>query len=582
MAPDGGIHNCDIVDIQLNTLDDLFLGNSAGACSCTDADGIGNNNILGIVHVQILTGDPAGAVKAPDLAVHTVLDHADGHDSAGGDFLADGLGIVGSFGMCSGSGLGNAGEGVSQDICSGSHIQLVVLHVHLGVGQQDPAFGGTAPLVAVDELDLVDVNMVAVSQSANDGVIGTGFAADVQIACAVDNCGSHYGRISLVGVGSSRVILNCVPVGVAQSDPAQSVAAFICNLAPQQAGAHLGGDDTKLITLLVAAVGLAGDTCVCTAVQSAVGNGDGDVDFKTVADVGVAADQNPAGATLQTAPAVALGIDVITVHDHIGIGVGADVLGILGIVIDIGGSQQALTLPVVDDLGIGVGNAGGLPAGIQSLFILVSGQMGNPDLLTVFLHVPAQEDLVLQGRHRSGNGVQVLVEILSVTAVGAFSHSGIGIFQDVVNVSIVAGSNIGVCTVQVHIGLHHTALLSSQLPGAAGVVTGGLADGIQESVAGETVLDGALQHTAAAQPGSAAVVGQHDQSVELILRQGETGRIDSALQLSQLGTQSLVGLLLADGVHRMISALLGTDGAVTVAPFGAVLLTFLAIILHLL
>ena len=208
----------------------------------SDVQRIADNRELGRDKVKVIVGRPAGLGNHVGLTVLVSLldrpvclhpDHAVSNRRVGdlktrGTRL-DGIAVVGT-----GSGLhigGEIGAGVHESdlesVVQNARVGNVLVgeHLNTGVGQADPAGGGTTPAVAVDRANLENIDRGILCKAADDLVVHTGIAAGVQIAVVGNGCSGN-GR-GVVGVTGSGAVIDGAPVGVHQGDPAHSHAVLL-------------------------------------------------------------------------------------------------------------------------------------------------------------------------------------------------------------------------------------------------------------------------------------------------------------------------------------------------------------------
>ena len=475
----------------------------------------------------------------------------------------DGIAVVGT-----GSGLhigGEIGAGVHESdlesVVQNARVGNVLIgeHLNIGVGQADPAGGGTTPAVTVDRANLENIDRGILCKTADDLVVHTGIAAGVQVA--VIGNGRRGNGSGVVGVAGSGAVIDGAPVGVHQGDPANGHAVFF-HLTPGLG--CVGGDDLQLCAGLVGAGQGAGSAVVGTSVDIGVGDRDGHIDL-AAGVIGIAAvalsgglEQNPSVSRGgQLAPSVAIVIDKVLDRGNGGSVLidGAERLHVLlgrnGVDIQrnqLGHLQRLIdAMHVRKVIGI-VGRHGGcLPAGPQRLTVIAARQRGNQGAV-ILRGVPAHELVAGAGGGRNmSRGFRRVKEY----AVGARSvlrkGADIGI---VCNGAEAAGRYIGINPVLVHIDFD---LSAAEII----LIARPVAHGLQQVIGAGLADNGALDNAAAAHPGIAHVEGEQNQSVMLALGQrqavGGSKGVDLRVQIQNQLAQSLVSLRLGNGMLFLIN-----------------------------
>ncbi len=437
---------------------------------------------------------------------------------------------------------------------------LIGKHLYGGVGQADPAGGGTAPTVAVDGANLKNIHRVVLCKSADDLVIHTGIAADVQIA-VVSN-GSRGNGSGVVGVAGRGTVIDGAPVGVHQGDPAHGHAVLL-HLAPGLG--FVGSNDLQLRTGSVDTGLGAGSAVAGTSVDVGVGDCDSDIELTAGVIAAVilgSAKQNPL-VSLQSAPSIAVVIKEIPVYRDFGYLFAVDLLDRLSVllagnIVDVQSSQLRHLQCFVDVMYILASSidffrrqGSLLPSSPQFLAIAACRQRRNPHAAFSF-RVPADKLKPGAGGRRNMSRGLSRVKNHAVCARTTLRES--------TNVRIVrnsaktAGHNIGIDSVLVHIDFD---LSAAEII----VVACPVAHGLQQIVGTGIADDGILDNAAAGHPCSAHVEGEHNQSVMLALGQGQlVGRskgVDLLIQTQDHFAQSLVSLCLSDGVLVFIPTSVG-------------------------
>ena len=566
------------MDFHFHALGELEYELVAAASILSDVQAVADNRELGRDKVKVAVGCPAGLGNHFGLTVlvglldrpvclhpnHAVSNRRIGDLESRGTCL-DGIAVVGI-----GSGLrigGEIGAGVHEgdleSVVQNARVGNVLIgeHLNIGVGQADPAGGGTTPAVAVDRANLENIDRGILCKAADDLVVHTGIAAGVQVAVIGNGCRGNGGGV--VGVAGSGAVIDGAPVGVHQGDPANRHAVFL-HLTPGLG--CVGGDDLQLCSGLVGAGQGAGGAVVGTSVDIGVGDRDGHIDlaagvFGIAAALSGGLEQNPSVSRGgQLAPSVAIVIDKVLDRGNGGSVLidGAEGLHVLlgGNGIDIQRNQLGHLQRLIDAMHVRkvigiVGRHGGcLPAGPQRLTVIAARQRGNQGAV-ILRGVPAHELVAGAGGGRNmSRGFRRVKEY----AVGACSvlrnGAGIGI---VCNGAEAAGRYIGINPVLVHIDFD---LSAAEII----LIARPVAHGLQQVIGAGLADNGTPDNAAAAHPGIAHVEGEQNQSVMLALGQrqavGGSKGVDLRVQIQNQLAQSLIGLRLRDGVLACIRAVL--------------------------
>ena len=579
LAPDFLADKLDLVDFHFHALGELEYELVVAASSLSDVQAVADNRELGRDKVKVIVGRPAGLGNHVGLTVLVSLldrpvclhpDHAVSNRRVGdlktrGTRL-DGIAVVGT-----GSGLhigGEIGAGVHESdlesVVQNARVGNVLVgeHLNTGVGQADPAGGGTTPAVAVDRANLENIDRGILCKAADDLVVHTGIAAGVQIAVVGNGRRGNGGGV--VGVTGSGAVIDGAPVGVHQGDPANRHAVFF-HLTPGLG--FVGSDNLQLRTGGVDTVLGAGSAVTGASVNIGVGNRNGHIDLAAgvIAIAAVALPgrlkQNPSvSGCRQLAPSVASIIDKVLDRGNGGSVFldGAERLHVLlgGNGVDIQRNQLGHLQCLIDAMHIArtvnaVGCQRGILPGSPQLFAVAAcRQSGNP-FATLFCGIPAYE---LEAGAGGGRNMSRGFRRVKEYAVGARSvlrkGADIGI---VCNGAEAAGRYIGINPVLVHIDFD---LSAAEII----LIARPVAHGLQQVIGAGLADDGALDNAAAAHPGIAHVEGEQNQSVMLALGQrqavGGSKGVDLRVQIQNQLAQSLIGLRLGDGVLACISAVL--------------------------
>ena len=567
------------MDFHFHALGELEYELVVAASSLSDVQAVADNRELGRDKVKVIVGRPAGLGNHVGLTVLVSLldrpvclhpDHAVSNRRVGdlktrGTRL-DGIAVVGT-----GSGLhigGEIGAGVHESdlesVVQNARVGNVLVgeHLNTGVGQADPAGGGTTPAVTVDRANLENIDRGILCKAADDLVVHTGIAAGVQIAVVGNGSGGNGGGV--VGVTGSGAVIDGAPVGVHQGDPAHGHAVLL-HLTPGLG--FVGSDDLQLRTGGVDTVLGAGSAVTGASVNIGVGNRNGHIDLATVV-IAIAAvalpgrlKQNPSiSGCRQLAPSVAIIIDKVLDRGNGGSVFldGAERLHVLlgGNGVDIQRNQLGHLQCLIDAMHIGkvigiVGrHRGCLPAGPQRLTVIAARQRGNQRAV-ILCGVPAHELVAVSGGSRDMLGSLGRVKEQGVGGRIVRSYdTAIGI---ICNGAEAAGRYIGINPVLVHIDFD---LSAAEII----LIARPVAHGLQQVIGAGLADDGALDNAAAAHPGIAHVEGEQNQSVMLALGQrqavGGSKGVDLRVQIQNQLAQSLVSLRLGDGVLACISAVL--------------------------
>ena len=567
------------MDFHFHALGELEYELVVAASSLSDVQAVADNRELGRDKVKVIVGRPAGLGNHVGLTVLVSLldrpvclhpDHAVSNRRVGdlktrGTRL-DGIAVVGT-----GSGLhigGEIGAGVHESdlesVVQNARVGNVLVgeHLNTGVGQADPAGGGTTPAVAVDRANLENIDRGILCKAADDLVVHTGIAAGVQIAVVGNGRRGNGGGV--VGVAGIRTVIDGAPVGVHQGDPAHGHAVLL-HLTPGLG--FVGSDDLQLRTGGVDTVLGAGSAVTGASVNIGVGNRNGHIDLAAgvIAIAAVALPgrlkQNPSvSGCRQLAPSVASIIDKVLDRGNGGSVFldGAERLHVLlgGNGVDIQRNQLGHLQCLIDAMhvrkviGIVGRHRGCLPAGPQRLTVIAARQRGNQRAV-ILCGVPAHELVAVSGGSRDMLGSLGRVKEQGVGGRIVRSYdTAIGI---VCNGAEAAGRYIGINPVLVHIDFD---LSAAEII----LIARPVAHGLQQVIGAGLADDGALDNAAAAHPRIAHVEGEQNQSVMLALGQrqavGGSKGVDLRVQIQNQLAQSLVSLRLGDGVLACISAVL--------------------------
>ena len=565
------------MDFHFHALGELEYELVVAASSLSDVQAVADNRELGRDKVKVIVGRPAGLGNHVGLTVLVSLldrpvclhpDHAVSNRRVGdlktrGTCL-DGVAVVGT-----GSGLhigGEIGAGVHESdlesVVQNARVGNVLVgeHLNTGVGQADPAGGGTTPAVTVDRANLENIDRGILCKAADDLVVHTGIAAGVQVAVVGNGRRGNGGGV--VGVAGIRTVIDGAPVGVHQGDPAHGHAVLL-HLAPGLS--IIGGDDLQLRAGGVDTVLGAGSAVAGTSVDIGVGNRNGHIDL-AAGVFGIAAvalsgglEQDPSvSGGGQLAPSVAVLVKEILDYRNSGYILlnGTEGLHIFGSRNRIYVQRcqlrnlQRLTDFVYVACTVNVVGCQGsvLPCSPQFLTVAACRQSGNP-FAAFSCRIPADELKAGAGGRRNVSRGLRRVKKYTVGARAVLRESTIvGI---ICNGAKAAGRHIGVDPVLVHVDFD---LSAAEIILIARPVTHGLQQIVGAGLADDSTLDNA----AAAHPRSAHVEGEQNQSVMLALGQGQAvGRskgVDLRVQIQNQLAQSLVSLRLRDGVLACITA----------------------------
>ena len=578
-APDFLVGQTDFMNLHFHALGELEYELILTAGRISDVQRIADNRKLGRDKVKVIVGHPAGLGNHVGLTVLvSLLDrpvclHPDQAVSncRVGDLKTRGTRLDGIAVVGTGSGLhigGEIGAGVHESdlesVVQNARVGNVLVgeHLHAGVGQADPAGGGTTPAVAVDRANLENIDRGILCKAADDLVVHTGIAAGVQIAVVGNGRRGNGGGV--VGVAGIRTVIDGAPVGVHQGDPAHGHAVLL-HLTPGLS--IIGGDDLQLRTGGVDTVLGAGSAVTGASVNIGVGNRNGHIDLAAgvIAIAAVALPgrlkQNPSiSGCRQLAPSVAIIIDKVLDCGNGGSVFldGAERLHVLlgGNGVDIQRNQLGHLQCLIDAMHIArtvnaVGCQRGILPGSPQLFAVAAcRQSGNP-FATLFCGIPAYE---LEAGAGGGRNMSRGFRRVKEYAVGARSVLRKGADVGIVcNGAEAAGRYIGINPVLVHIDFD---LSAAEII----LIARPVAHGLQQVIGAGLADDGALDNAAAAHPGIAHVEGEQNQSVMLALGQrqavGGSKGVDLRVQIQNQLAQSLVSLRLGDGVLACISAVL--------------------------
>ena len=534
-APDFLVGQADFMNLHFHALGELEYELILTAGRISDVQRIADNRELGRDKVKVAVGCPAGLGNHFGLTVlaglldrpvrlhpgQAVSNRRVGDLKTSGTRL-DGVAVVGI-----GSGLhigGEIGAGVHESdlesVVQNARVGNVLIGEHLygGVGQADPAGGGTTPAVTVDRANLENIDRGILCKAADDLVVHTGIAAGVQVAVIGNGRRGNGG--SVVGVAGSGTVIDGAPVGVHQGDPANRHAVFF-HLTP--GFGCVGGDDLQLCAGLVGTGQGAGSAVVGTSVDIGVGDRDGHIDlaagvFGIAAALSGGLEQNPSVSRGgQLAPSVAIVVDKVLDRGNGGSVLidGAERLHVLlgGNGVDIQRNQLGHLQRLIDAMHVRkvigiVGRHGGcLPAGPQRLTVIAARQRGNQSA-AILRGVPAHELVAGAGGGRNmSRGFRRVKEY----AVGARSvlrnGAAIGI---VCNGAEAAGRYIGINPVLVHIDFD---LSAAEII----LIARPVAHGLQQVIGAGIADNGTPDDAAAAHPGIAHVEGEQNKSVMLAL-----------------------------------------------------------------
>ena len=291
------------------------------------------------------------------------------------------------------------------------------------------------------------------------------------------------------------------------------------------------------------------------------------------------ANLDPATNVSQMGPSGALGINKVTVNpEHIivifpvlGKFLGQTVTCILGVnlPINLTTGQMVSVHQIIYRFSINISSAVLLPPCYQSVFITVRTQYGDPSYNLAISTIPTQELVAIPSGHNRvihffvqviTVGVQPLISVcLQKTYLRHATTVGI-----VLHITVVGRRGIGINTVDIHVHFNFSA---AQIGGIA--VAGFLAPQdhcVQQLIGAALVDDHALQIAVAVHPAGTGIVGEHNQSVVLVLLQrqavGGSEGVDLLIKCHQSLAQSQVCIFLRDGMDVGDGAILIQHGIV--------------------